>query len=84
MRFGALEQGLAALNGGDPILEQRIDAELIACELLTREVRESAVQRFASYGGEVPERPTAQAVLTAMAITATLTSQPAAETAAFP
>ncbi len=80
---GVLEQGLAALDGGDPTLEQRIDAELIACGLLTREVSESAVQRFARYGGEVPEGPAAQAVLAAMAMTATLTSQPAAEAAAF-
>ena len=53
MRSGYSRQGLAALDGDDTTLEQRIDAELIACGLLTREVRESAVQRLARYGGEI-------------------------------
>jgi DNA-binding CsgD family transcriptional regulator len=75
----ALDAGLEALDGTDPELEQRLDAELIACALLSTGARERGLERLARYGGQVPEGPATQAVLTVMAFGAVLSGRPAAE-----
>jgi DNA-binding CsgD family transcriptional regulator len=77
--LATLEGALAALDGGDPELEQRIDAELIAYALLSPRSRERGLERLARYGGQVPDGPAAQAVLTVMAYGAFLAGRPAAE-----
>jgi DNA-binding CsgD family transcriptional regulator len=79
----ALEAGLAALDGNDPYLEQRIDAELITYAMFSADVRESGLRRLARYEGRVPDGPAAQAALTAMALASMFTMQPAAEGVAF-
>lgn len=78
-----LDAGLEALDGADPELEQRLDAELIACALLSTGARERGLQRLARYGGQVPDGPAAQAVLTVMAFGAVLSGRPAAEAVPF-
>lgn len=75
----ALDAGLEALDGADPELEQRLDAELIACALLSTDARERGLERLARYGGQVPDGPAAQAVLTVMAFGAFLSGRPAVE-----
>jgi DNA-binding CsgD family transcriptional regulator len=76
-----LDKGLEALDGSDEELVQRIDAELINSALMSPEARERGLERLARYGDLVPEGPAAQAVLTARAVAAALTAQPAEQTA---
>lgn len=79
----ALEAGLEALDGEDPDLEQRIDAELITYAVFSKDVREVGLQRLARYEGQIPDGPAAQPALTAMALAAMFTGRPAAEGAAL-
>jgi DNA-binding CsgD family transcriptional regulator len=79
----ALEAGLAALDGSDPDLEQRIDAELITYAMFSKEVREVGMRRMARYAGQIPDGPAAQPVLTAMALAAMFGGRPAPEGAAL-
>jgi len=79
----ALEAGLEALDGEDPDLEQRIDAELITYAVFSKDAREAGLRRLARYEGQIPDGPAAQPALTAMALAAIFTGSPAAEGAAL-
>ncbi len=76
-----LDKGLEALNGSDEELVERIDAELINSALMSPEARERGLARLGRYDDLTPEGPAAQAVLTARAVIAALTVQPAEQTA---
>lgn len=76
-----LDGELERIGDSDPLLQQRIDAELITYALFSEEARGSGLERLASYAGRVPEGPAAQPILTAMATGVALTGERAAESA---
>jgi len=78
-----LDAALGELDGLDPSLVQRIDAELITYALASTDARDRGLERLARYEGRIPEGPAAQAVLTAMAVASFYTWQPASEAAAL-
>jgi tetratricopeptide (TPR) repeat protein len=78
-----LDAALENLNGLDPSLVQRIDAELITYALSSVEARDRGLKRLARYEGRVPQGAATQAVLTAKAVAAYYTWQPPSEAAAL-
>ncbi len=65
--IAVLDGALERFADTDPALAQRIDAELISYAVLFPGARARGLERLASYGGEVPEGPATQPILTAMA-----------------
>jgi DNA-binding CsgD family transcriptional regulator len=76
-----LDREIERIGESDPVLQQRIDAELITYALFSEEARGRGLERLASYAGQVPEGPAAQPILTAMAVGVALTGERAAESA---
>lgn len=76
-----LDREIERIGDSDPLLQQRIDAELITYALFSEEARGRGLERLASYAGRVPEGPAAQPILTAMATGVALTGERAAESA---